>query len=124
MTSFIFSPLLAVHNGYLVALILICLLQFLIHVIRVKRLRRKMAEDADKLRTLQREVSSLQKDRAQIRFEHQIFEEFIVQPNFEEAMKLLLKRSLPVPGQGFGAWLENGKTPFSGLIFEDFPRMN
>ncbi|MBD3674724.1 MAG: GGDEF domain-containing protein [Planctomycetaceae bacterium] len=121
MTPFIFSPLLAVQNGYLLALILICLLQFLIHVMRVKRLRRKMAEDADKLRTLQREVSSLQKDRAQIRFEHQIFEEFIVQPNFEEAMKLLLKRSLPVPGQGFGAWLEKRKETFLWSHFRGLP---
>ncbi|MDG2388877.1 MAG: GGDEF domain-containing protein [Planctomycetaceae bacterium] len=98
--------LLAAHNGYLVALMLICLMQYLLHADRMERLRKKMAGDARKLLGLQNEVSSLQKDRAQIRFEHQIFEEFIAQPNFDEAMKLLLTRFIPRPAKGFGAWLE------------------
>jgi len=98
--------LLAAHNGYLVALMLICLMQYLLHADRMERLRKKMAGDARKLMGLQNEVSSLQKDRAQIRFEHQIFEEFIAQSNFDEAMKLLLKRFIPRPERGFGAWLE------------------
>lgn len=99
-------PVIAAHNGYLVALILICLIQYLLHADRMERLRKKMAGDARKLLGLQNEVSSLQKDRAQIRFEHQIFEEFIAQPNFDEAMKLLLKRFIPRPEKEFGAWLE------------------
>lgn len=106
MDLFVPHSILAAHNGYLVALMLICLMQYLLHADRMERLRKKMAGDARKLLGLQNEVSSLQKDRAQIRFEHQIFEEFIVQPNFDEAMKLLLKRFIPRPEKGFGAWLE------------------
>jgi GGDEF domain-containing protein len=98
------------YRGILEWLVLLlatlCLAQFVIYRLRLERVRKKMASDSRRLLGLLSEVSSLQQDRAQTRFENRIFEEFISQPNLDLAMKLLIERSVSSEKDGFGAWLE------------------
>ncbi len=102
----------AVASGYMVALTLICVIQYLMHADRIEKLRRKMEYDTRELLRLQREVNVLQKDHSQVRFENQIFEEFLSQPDYDTAMRHLLKRFVPRPEHGFGACLEKRGNAF------------
>jgi diguanylate cyclase (GGDEF)-like protein len=98
------------NDGVMLSLLLtvlvICIAQFVLYQHRLEQVRKKMANDSRRLLGLQAEVSTLQKDRVQSKFENQIFEEFISQPNLDYAMKLLLTRYVPNEADGFGAWLE------------------
>lgn len=93
-------------------LLIICISQFVLYQHRLERVRKKMANDSRRLLGLQAEVSTLQKDRVQSKFENQIFEEFISQPNLDFAMKLLLTRYVPSEETDFGAWLEKQDNVF------------
>lgn len=103
---------LAASNVQFVALALICAVQYVLYSHRTRVLRRKLEDDTRNLLRLQKEVSALQKDHAQIRFENQIFEEFIAQSNYDAAMAHLLKRFVPNTNNGFGAWLEKRGNAF------------
>jgi hypothetical protein len=101
-----------VMQSLMLTLLVICIVQFVLYQHRLEQVRKKMANDSRRLLGLQAEVSTLQKDRVQSKFENQIFEEFISQPNLNFAMKLLLARYVPNEETDFGAWLEKQDNVF------------
>lgn len=59
----------AVHEGYLIALIVICVLQFLFYLSRLSVLRNEAAKSKREQISLQQELTRLQKDREAMEFE-------------------------------------------------------
>src|SRR5438094_572619 len=93
-----------VSTGSVVALAVICLLQYALHIHRLNRFRREVDDVAS-------ELSDVVRDRTVTRFEVQALREFVSQQDFDRAMRVFLRRFVSDPDSSFAAFLrpEQGK---------------
>lgn len=95
-----------VARGYVVALAVICLLQYAAHLYRLARERRAAEQRQQELVGMENALNLMQKDRTLARYENQILREFVSQTECDKAMGLLLRRFVPDTDNGFGAFLQ------------------
>jgi diguanylate cyclase (GGDEF)-like protein len=106
----------AVAGGYVLALALVCLLQYLIHFYRLLQVKRQSERYRAEKEGLETELNVAQKDRTLTHLENSILREFVSQTEIDRAFDLLLRRFVPNARTGFGAILahdENGKLSLS-----------
>jgi diguanylate cyclase (GGDEF)-like protein len=93
------------------ALATICLLQYVAHLYRLRRVRREV-DDARKQRDEVRrrlagvtsELGEVKRDRTINRFEAQALREFVAQQDCEKAVRAFIRRFIPNPDEGFAAF--------------------
>lgn len=103
-----------IASGCVVALTVICLLQYVIHVHRMAladRLLQATREQKDllsiELDCISSELAELKRDRTASRFESQVLRDFITQADSDAAMRTFLRRFVPNPDDGFVAFLRH-----------------
>ena len=98
----------AVSGGYLVALVLICALQYLYHLLRSHRageLRERLYRQIDDARTDLRTVS---RDRTLTSLENQILRDFTGELDLERTLDQLIRRLVGETKDGFAAYVPVG----------------
>ncbi len=111
-----------VSSGCVVALTVICLLQYFVHVHRMT-LAGQLLEAAraqkdlitTELDQIASEMTELKRDRTASRFESQVLRDFVSQSDGDKAMRAFLRRFVPNPDEGFAAFLrhEQGRLAIS-----------
>ncbi|HEY2251885.1 MAG TPA: sensor domain-containing diguanylate cyclase [Planctomycetaceae bacterium] len=103
-----------VSSGCVVALTVICLLQYVMHVNRMAlagRLLQATLEQRDQiageLDQISSELAELKRDRNAFRFESQVLRDFVAQPDCDKAMRAFLRRFIPNPDEGFALFLHH-----------------
>ena len=103
-----------VASGCAVALTVICLLQYVVHVHRMAlagRLLQATREQKDlisvELDHIANELAELKRDRTASRFESNVLRDFVAQSDCDKAMRAFLKRFVPNPDEGFAAFLRH-----------------
>jgi len=103
-----------VASGCAVALAIICLLQYLANLYRIRRVRREMAgvkaereQVRCELEGITDELQDIKRDRTVTRFEAQVLREFVSQQDGDKALRLFLRRFVPNPAEGFAAFLRH-----------------
>ncbi len=109
MTSLIFSDWEAAGyttaaSGNIVFLSLVCLLQYVIYLLRVGRIQKQAETFQDELSQLESALNLVQKDRSLTRFENRVLREFITQPECDKALAMLLRRFAPHADNGFAVF--------------------
>jgi diguanylate cyclase (GGDEF)-like protein len=101
-------------SACVVALAIICLLQYLAHVNRLNRVRREMAGVKAEhelvryeLAGVADELQDMKRDRTMTRFEAQVLREFVAQDDGDKAVRMFLRRFAPNPDEGFAAFLRH-----------------
>ncbi len=92
-----------VGNGCVVALALVCLIQYSFHVHYVMASRRRAERYQGQITDLSGELDDLQHDQVLMRIENRILRAFVSSSDFENAADLLLKYLVPNPSRGFAA---------------------
>lgn len=95
-----------VAGGYVVALAVICLFQYVVHLHRLSKERKQTAQFRAEINGMESALTQVQKDRTVTRYENQILREFVSQTECDKAMSLLLRRFVPNPEEGFAAFLQ------------------
>src|SRR5204863_4803276 len=95
-----------VASGYVVALAVICLLQYCSHLYRLARQRKEAELRRQEMAGMESALNIMHKDRALARYENQILREFVSQTECDKAMMLLLRRYVPNTDEGLGAFLQ------------------
>jgi len=97
-----------------VALTVICLLQYVIHVHRMAlagQLLEATREQKDlitsELDQIANELAELKRERTACRFESQVLRDFVAQADCDKAMRAFLRRFVPNPDEGFAAFLRH-----------------
>jgi diguanylate cyclase (GGDEF)-like protein len=98
-----------VAGGYVLALAIVCLLQYLIHFYRLLQVRRQSDHYRVEKESLETELHVVQKERTLTHLENSILREFISQTEIDRALDLLLRRFVPNARTGFGAFLTKDK---------------
>src|SRR3990172_6669305 len=106
-----------VSAGSVVALALICVLQYAAYVHRRAKLRRQNELLRSQMDGLETELVDVQKDRSLARLENQILREFVSETEVNRALGLLLKRFVPNTSEGFGALVRLGT---SSMLVEQY----
>lgn len=96
----------SVSGGYIVALTAVCFAQYLVHFVRVLRLRSQAQSDQDLVKRLTDELLVVRKDGTAAEMANDILREFIGEPKVERALEFLLRRFVPDPKTGFAALLQ------------------
>ncbi|WP_145363549.1 GGDEF domain-containing protein [Stratiformator vulcanicus] len=102
-----------VYGGSAVALAAVVLLQYLVHMNRVGRLRRNELTIKEDLAGLESELGEAKKDRSLTRLENHILREFVSQTDLAKALDVLLRRFVPRTENGYAALIEKGSNGFS-----------
>lgn len=93
-----------VASGFVVALAVICALQYLLHL----HIRGRATRDAERSRHemggMECALTRLRKDRSVMRYENQILREFVSQTECDKAVGLLLRRFVSNPENGLAAF--------------------
>lgn len=105
-----------VAGGYVFALALVCLLQYLAHMYRLRQSRCQEQHYQNELHGLEEALNQIHKDRALTRIENQILRDFVGQTECEKAMGLLLRRFIPNPDEGFAAFLRFDDRGVLGIV--------
>jgi diguanylate cyclase (GGDEF)-like protein len=110
MPAFLLNSLLeistvSVSGGFVVALAVICLVQYLAYMHRVARLRGQQEQFQLELAAAGEELDTLHKDRALTRYECQALREFLSASSFEQAIRKLLARFVGDPAAGLAFFL-------------------
>lgn len=96
-----------ISGGYVLAIALVCLVQYGFHVHRQSQMRR----DSDRLRReregLEGELKVVEKDRMVSRLENHILREFVAETEIDKALGLLLHHFVPSSDQGFAAFVKS-----------------
>lgn len=95
-----------VASGYVVALAVICALQYFAHLYRLSQTREEARRFRDEVSDLSDTLNTVQRDRNLTRYENQILREFMCQTECDKAVGLLLRRFIPNTDQGFAAFLQ------------------
>ncbi len=103
-----------VSSGMLVALTLICLLQYVGYLWGFNHSRRQERRFQEELEGLECELSLAQKDRSLARYENVILREFLTQEDSERALGLVLRRFIVNPESGFAAFYIRSETREGG----------
>jgi diguanylate cyclase (GGDEF)-like protein len=96
----------AVAGGYVLALGLICVLQYMLHVYRLSEASRESERRRDEVKTLQSDFRSAQWDRTLSRLENSILREFVALSGIDKSLELLMRRFVPNCDTGFGVFLQ------------------
>ncbi len=103
-----------VASGCAVALTVICLLQYVVHVHRMALagvLLQATREQKDliscELDHIANELAQVKRDRTTSRFEAQVLRDFVSQTDCDKAMRAFLRRFVPNPDEGFAAYLRH-----------------
>jgi diguanylate cyclase (GGDEF)-like protein len=101
-------------SGCAVALTVICLLQYVLHVHRLAlagRLLDATREQKDlisfELDHISNELAELKRDRTASRFESNVLRDFVAQSDCDKAMRAFLKQFVANPDEGFAAFLRH-----------------
>ncbi|HET6424498.1 MAG TPA: sensor domain-containing diguanylate cyclase [Planctomycetaceae bacterium] len=95
----------AIAQGNLVALAIVCLLQYSYSLYRISRVRRIAAQYRDEVDHLSLEMLQLERERMVHRLENQILREVLTQTQCRKALHVLLKRYVPNPEDAFAAFI-------------------
>lgn len=100
----------SVSGGYIVAMAVICALQYALHLNSRRRAKQDSLRFRSEIGGMESALNRLQKDRTIMGRENQILREFVAQTECEKAVGLLLKRFVANPDVGLAAFLrlENG----------------
>ena len=96
----------AVAGGYVLAVAMVCLLQYLVHLYLMSRTRRQYAHYRDERDGLKGDLVTVQKDRMIAVLENTILREFVAQTEFDRSLDVLLRRYVPNPNEAFAAFLQ------------------
>jgi diguanylate cyclase (GGDEF)-like protein len=103
-----------VQGGCAVALTVICLLQYMVHVSRLTLMRRQLHATRERqelvsreLKVVADELTEVKRDRAGTRFESQVLREFIAQEDHDKALRAFVRRFVSNPNEGFAAFLKH-----------------
>ncbi len=103
-----------VQGGCAVALTVICLLQYMVHVSRLTLMRRQLHATRERqelvareLKVVADELTDVKRDRAGTRFESQVLREFIAQEDHDKALRAFVRRFVSNPNEGFAAFLRH-----------------
>lgn len=91
--------------GGVLAMALVCLLQYVVHLSRLERARRRTEAVLRQMQGLEGELGDVQRERTLARLENQILREFVAQTETDQAIDLLLRR-----------YVENARTGFAALV--------
>lgn len=91
----------------MLALALICLVQYAFHVCRMTQLQNRHVHICHEMDEIEGELEGVQKDRTLSRLENHILREFVCQTEIGKALEVLLRRYVPDPATGLGAFLHN-----------------
>ena len=96
------------------ALTIICLLQYVVHVQRMALAGRLLLAAREQKELISRELehifdelAEVKRDRTASRFESQVLREFVSQADCDKAMRAFLRRFVPNPDEGFAAFLRH-----------------
>lgn len=92
-------------KGYVVALALVCLLQYVYSLIRMARARQMATRFQEQVDHLSLEVLQIERDRMIQRLENQILRDVLTQTECRKAIAILLKRFVPSPDDAFAAFV-------------------
>jgi diguanylate cyclase (GGDEF)-like protein len=96
----------AVAGGYVLAIGLVCVLQYLLHFYKLSVASREASRQRIELSDLQDEFRSVQRDRTMSRLENGILREFVAQTEIKTALELMMRRFVPHTNEGFSAFLK------------------
>src|SRR5258708_4501880 len=103
-----------VASGCAVALTIICLLQYVVHVHRMALTDRLLLTTREQkalvdreLEYISEELAEARRERTASRFESQVLRDFVSQTESEKAMRAFLRRFVPNPDEGFAAFLRH-----------------
>ncbi|MBI3861806.1 MAG: GGDEF domain-containing protein [Planctomycetia bacterium] len=103
-----------VFSGCTVALTVICLLQYIVHVGRMTLVRRQLQSTRERQELVSRELqvvadelAEVKRDRNVTRFESQVLREFVLQEDPDKALRAFMRRFVPNPNDGFAAFLRH-----------------
>ena len=103
-----------VLSGCTVALTVICLLQYVIHISRLTFVRRQLQATRERqelvsreLKVVTDELAEVKRERAGTRFESQVLREFISQEDHDKALRAFVRRFVSNPSEGFAAFLKH-----------------
>ncbi len=96
----------AVASGGVIALSLVCLVQYAFHFWRMTTVRRQRESDRLQVSQLEGELHSVQTDRKLSLLENAILREFVSETEIDKGFDVLLRHFVPSWGSGFGVLLE------------------
>ncbi len=99
------SVQMTIAHGHVVALALVCLLQYSYSLYRIARVRKVAAKFEQQVNHLSVEMLQLERERMIQRLENQILREVLSQTECSKALNILLKRFVPNPDDGFAAFI-------------------
>ncbi len=105
----------AVSGGYVLAIALVCLLQYVVYLYRMGQAKRQYGQFRDELEGLESELTNVQKDRAVAVLENSILRDFVSQTELDKSLDLLLRRYVPNPREGFAVFLQRDGERFTVL---------
>lgn len=111
MTPFAIIPTLTefarltVSGGYLISLSLVCLLQYLLYLHRMSRIRREHARVSAALQELENQFVETQRDCSVATVEKDLLRDFIAAPPPDKLVQTLLERLVPDLGSGWAAYI-------------------
>jgi len=95
----------AVSGGYVIAIALVCVLQYVLHLYRISGIKEQSELILKEMRGLEGELHVVQKERTLTHLENYILREFVSQTEPKRALDLLLRRFVPSKHDGFGIFL-------------------
>ena len=98
-----------ISGGYVLAIALICLVQYLFHVHRQAQACRQLDSFRRERDGLEGDLQLAEKERMVSRLENHILREFVAETEIDKALGLLLKHFVPFPEGGFAAFVESGE---------------
>ena len=100
----------AISTWGIVALALVCLLQYAVHVHRMNKARQESNRVKGQLQNLEVEFADVTRDRLLTRLENHILRDFVSQSEIEQAIDVLLRRFVVDQRKGFGVFFRNKPT--------------
>lgn len=95
-----------VASGFLVAFAGICLVQYGYWLLRQKQFQAEVDKIRREAEDLESELSTVNRDQSITKLENQILRDILNQTDFSRALDQLLRRFVPVPANGFAAFVE------------------
>ena len=93
-----------VSSMSVVAIALICLLQYVVFTLKMSAVRKESEQVKRNIHEVEEELHDVQSDRAITLIENHILREFVSQSEFDQAIELLLKRYVPSQREDFGVY--------------------
>lgn len=100
----------SVSSGYVVALAIICLLQYAAHVHRIRRVRREKDRHLCELSGVASRLNTEQRERFLSQYENEVLREFLEERTGERALRRFLRRLVPDTNTGWAALLRRRDT--------------